>query len=106
MAGLARREAAALIHREARKFCSRETPKSDTELSRRQQQRMYLTSKIGTISHADLMARTHPSVSDQIMNAVKEFLERLELDDSPYEEATALTSKISTLCHSDLMQRL
>jgi len=105
MAASCRRPAANLILREAKEFCDREPPESSTELSQRQKQAMYLTSRISSISHADQMARNHPNVSDQIMDDVKAFLDRLTLDDSPYKESMALTSKISTLCFSDMMQR-
>ena len=106
MAAGCRREAATLIHGEAKAFCDREAPTTRAELSRRQQQALYLTSKIGSISHADLMARSHPNVADQLMSAVKSFLERVGIDESPYKEAMSLTSTISTICHSDTMQHL
>jgi hypothetical protein len=99
MAAGCRREAAELIHREAKAFCDRKPPDTGTELHRRQQQRTFLTSRIGNITHADLMARTRPNVSDQIMEAVKLFLERVSIDEWPYEEATALTSTISSICY-------
>lgn len=105
MAASCRREAAALITREAKEFCDRDAPETRAELSRRQKQAMYLTSRISSISHADQMARSHPNISDQIMAETKTFLDRLGLDDSPYKESMALTSKISTLCFSDSMQR-
>jgi hypothetical protein len=105
MARNCRREAAALIHLEALKFCDREPPENKSELSRRRRQASYLTSKISSISHADQMARNHPNVSDQILAETKAFLDRHDLDDSPYKGSMALTSKISTLCFSDMMQR-
>lgn len=105
MAASCRRTAANLILREAELFCDREPPESAAELSRRQTQAMYLTSRISSISHADQMARNHPNMSGQIMKEVKAFLDRLALDDSPYKESMALTSKISTLCVSDMLQR-
>ena len=106
MAHSCRRDAAALIYREAQKFCDQEPPETQKELSRRQQQSMYLTSRISSIAHADSMARIHPGVAAEILRETKAFCERLGLDDKPFKEAMALTSTISSLCHSDFMQRL
>jgi hypothetical protein len=105
MAASCRREAAALMTREVKEFCDQDAPETKSELSRRQKQAMYLTSRISSISHADQMARSHPNVSDQIMAETKAFLDRLGLDDSPYKESMALTSKISALCYSGMMQK-
>lgn len=104
MAANCRREAASLIRREAKNFCDREPPENESELSRRQKQAMYLTSRISSISHADQMGRTHPNISDDIMAETKTFLDRVDLDESPYKESMALTTKISALCASDLLQ--
>lgn len=105
IAASCRREAAALINRQAAEFCDRAPPATDTDLLRRRRQATYLTSRISTIAHADLMARNHPGVDDEILAETKAFLGRLDLDDSPFSESMALTSKISALCHSDLMAR-
>lgn len=106
MAASCRRKASTMILREADSFCDRDPPQTDSELSRRQKQSMHLISRIGSISHADLMGRSHPSVSDQILEETKAFLERVDLDESPYEESLVLTSKISALCNADRMQHL
>lgn len=106
MAAGCRREAAALIHRETDSFCNREPPKTQSELSRRQRQAMFLASRISSIVHADLMARSHPDVASQILAETRAFLDRLDVDDPPDKESMALTSTISALCHSDMMQRL
>jgi len=67
---------------------------------------MFLASRISSIVHADLMARSHPHVANEILSETRAFLDRLDLDDSPYKESMALTSTISALCHSDMMLRL
>jgi hypothetical protein len=105
MAHGCRSEAASLIQRETEAFCSREPPATQQELNSRQQQSLYLLSKIGAISHADLMARSHPNASASIMKAVRDFLDRVGTDKSPYSESMALTSIISQLCHADMMRR-
>jgi len=101
-----RREAAKLIRAEAAKFCGREPPASSEELSLRQEQAIYLTSKIGMIAHADLMGRNHPAVSDRIMSAATAFVNGLDVDDSPSESAQELMSTISTLCQPNPMQHI
>ena len=104
MASRCRREAASLIHRETNAFCDREVPTTKADLNRRQQQATFLMSRIGSISHADLMARNHPAVADQIMAAVRAFLHSVPIDQSPHNKAMVLISTISTICHSDMMQ--
>ncbi|WP_145367118.1 hypothetical protein [Maioricimonas rarisocia] len=105
MASRCRREAASLIQHEARTFCDREPPVSQEALERRQQQALFLTSRIGSICHADLMARNHPEVSDEIIAAVREFLSRVRMDQSPHKESVSLISRISTICNAGMVQR-
>ena len=99
-----RKEAAALIHREAVRFCDREPPETEAELSKRQKEVVFLTSRISSVSHSDLMARSHPSVANEIMAETKLFLDRLDLEESPDKASMELIAKISTLCYSDFMQ--
>jgi hypothetical protein len=104
MAKGCRREAAALIRREAERFCDQKPPGTDAELQRRNTQAMYVASKISSIAHADHVASTHPRVSDQILAETKGLLERLDLDDSPFEESLSLLSTITSLCSADMMR--
>jgi hypothetical protein len=105
MAENCRREAATLIRSEVQKYCEQPPPLTQEELTRRQRQAMFLTSKIASIAHADSMARSHPGVSKKIVGATKAFCDRLGLDDNPFSQAMELTARISDLCHTELMQR-
>ncbi len=99
-----RKEAAALIKQQAVKFCEREPPETEAELSKRQKEVVFLTSRISSVSHSDLMARSHSSVANEIMAETKLFLDRLDLDEPPGKASMELISKISELCYSDFMQ--
>jgi hypothetical protein len=105
MASRCRREAAGWILSEAKQFCDQKPPDTREELSHRQMQASHLTSRIASVSHADLMARSHPGVSDEILTEARSFLDRLGLDDPPYNESLLLTTKVSELCFSDMAQR-
>ena len=100
-----RREYSALIRKESKRFCEQGAPQTNSELTQRHTQALYLTSKISAIAHADLMARSNPSVAAEILEATRNFVEGLGLNDSPFAESIQLTSAISLLGHSAMMQR-
>jgi hypothetical protein len=100
-----------LIDAETRKFTEQPPPRTDDELSQRHTQHLSLTSRIGTIAHADTMVRMNPDVAEAVFDLVKSFcggdlpstadgVNKLHL------ASLELTSKISSLCHADSMQRL
>jgi hypothetical protein len=100
-----------LIDAEARKFTQQQQPETDDELSERHAQHLSLTSRIGTIAHADSMARMHPNVAEAVFELVRGYCEgdlptTAEGVNELHSASLDLTSKISALCHADSMDRL
>ena len=106
MARMHRGVAAQMMRRETDNLCSQRPPTTDAELSHRLIQASALTSKIGSIAHADSMARMHPRVADQIFEETKRFCDRVSLDGDVFNESFALNAKISSICHGDLVEQL
>lgn len=112
MARLQRHPAAReLIDSETRKFTEQLPPGTEDELSARRVQHLSLTSRIGTIAHADSMVRMHPNVAEAVFELAKGYCE----DGLPatadgvnklHSASLELTLKISSLCHADSMDRL
>jgi hypothetical protein len=105
------RRGAELIAAEAHKFLEQEPPDNNEELARRQLQQLGLSSRIGSITYADTMARMHPDVADAIFDETAKFCEgelpKTSDGVSQLQMAgIALTSKISGLCSANSMSRL
>src|SRR5262245_18047987 len=99
-----------LIAEASRKFNALAAPATDEELYVRRMQETHVASIIGSVAHADGMARMWSSVAERI------FAETRELVDPaiPGTEAelkqwlldsTAFNVKISSICHDEAMRR-
>jgi hypothetical protein len=99
-----------LIAGVSRKFCALAPPTTDAELQVRRMQETDAASIIGSVVHADSMARMWPSVAPQIFDEVRK-LSEAELPRARAEFSQRLRDsmtfdvKISEICHDEAMRR-
>jgi hypothetical protein len=91
-------EFADLMTEEAAKLCREPAPTTSEQLSDCYMKSMALTSKIGSISHADQMAKRSPQAAEKLLQLTRDFCSRVPLDRRVYGESFALSSEILSLC--------
>tara|TARA_R110002049_G_scaffold290065_4_gene473313 strand:+ start:2010 stop:2423 length:414 start_codon:yes stop_codon:yes gene_type:complete len=106
MANLCSQQFGELILQETHKLISRNPPTTAAELQLLNSEKIQLSSKIGSISHADSMARTTPEVATEIYNATKSFCDNNVLTSDCISPGIELSSQISHLCHTATMRRI
>ena len=101
-------QAAEMVFQEAKEFTGQKAPQTGNELALRSRQSHALNSKIRTICHADRMARSHPAVASQILEAAKGCC-GLQVTDSAFtildERINEIMAKIRNLCFDDQSRR-
>ena len=105
MAQRCRAPFADIVIHETRALCECQPPRNDAEYDAFLAKSQALTSKISAITHADLMARSHPRVAEEIFDAARQFCDHAPLTGDVYNESMKLTTEVSTICHRDSMQR-
>lgn len=97
-----------MINADVGKLVASPLPNGEAEVEREQIRCLALASRMGTIAHADSMAKMHVAVADTILEHVRLYCE------GPLPETTdqlnhiqlgslTLTSTIAGLCHSDAL---
>jgi hypothetical protein len=99
-----------LIATMSQRFTSQTAPDTVEELRIRRMQETHVASIIGSMVHADGMARKWSSVADQIFTEAKKLVEvelpRAEAEFSQrISDSMAFGVKISEICHDEMMRR-
>jgi hypothetical protein len=109
MGRMCRPEFAQLIKKIANRFSSQPLPSSEDEFQQRQMQSIACSSTMGSIAHADSMARNTNSVQQIYDEALR--LSEIPIPNNEAErqrlwtEQMTFISRISSICHSDATAR-
>jgi hypothetical protein len=93
-----------------RKFCAQAPPATDDELHVRRMQETHAASVIGSVLHADSMARMRNSVANEIFAEARKLVEA-EIPRSEGEfkrqllDSITFGVRVSEICHDEVMRR-